>query len=48
MTEPRYTPEIADILHSGARFMLAYFLDHRALFEKKIRALARRLGHKIV
>ncbi|MEE3422708.1 MAG: polysaccharide pyruvyl transferase family protein [Succinimonas sp.] len=48
MTEPRYAPEIADILHSGARFMLAYFLDHRALFEKKIRALARRLGLKIV
>ncbi len=48
MTEPRYALEIADILHSGARFMLAYFLDHRALFEKKIRALARRLRLKIV
>ena len=48
MTEPRYAPEIADILRSGARFMLAYFLDHRALFEKKVRALARRLRLKIV
>ncbi len=48
MANPKYSPQIEEILNSGYSFMLAYFLDHRALFEKKVLALAKRLKLKVV
>lgn len=48
MKEPKYSPQIETVLRSGDRFMLAYFLDHRPMFEKKVLALAKRLKLKVV